>query len=597
MISVTFDDGWTSQFDNALPILNKYAVPATMYIYTQAINQAPSSMTQAQIQAFASRGDEIASHTVTHPHLMTLTADQVNAELSQSRATLQGMFGPSAALDFASPYGESNAATTAAVKTYYGSQRNTEPGFNAAAVFDPYNILVQNVDSTTTAATVQGWIDSAKANGTWLVLVYHEVGASLGGDIYHTDTPMLDAHMAAVKNSGLPMVTVRQGVQAMTSGPGIPGGSVAITPTRFLDTRSSSGPVPGGGTVSFQAAGVNGVPADASAVVVNLTTTETQSPGFLTAYASGSAKPNTSNVNYGLGQTVPNLAVVPVGPDGKVTIANTTDTTTGSAQVIADVSAYYRGGTPTAAGAFAPLAPTRFMDTRSSSGPVASGGNVSFQVGGVNGIPANASAVVVNLTVTEPNSNGYLTAYASGSTKPDTSNVNYDRGQTVPNLAVVPVGPDGKVTIANTEIGSGSSTQVVADVSGYFLAGAPTASGTFGPVNPARALDTRNSSGPVPAGGTVSFQAAGVAGVPANAAGIWVNLTVTEATSFGYLTGYASGSAKPGSSNVNYDRGQTVPNMAYLPIGPDGKVTIANTEPVAGTTVQVIADISGYQLQ
>lgn len=217
MISVTFDDGWTSQYDNALPILNRYSVPATMYIYTEAINQAPSYMTQAQIQAFASRGDEIASHTVTHPHLITLTADQVNNELSQSKATLQGMFGPSAAIDFASPFGESNPTTTAAVKSFYSSQRNTEPGFNAAAGFDPYNIFVQNVDSTTTATTVQGWINDAKTNGTWLVLVYHEVGASLGADIYHTDTTMLDAHMAAVKNSGLPMVTVRKGVEAMTS--------------------------------------------------------------------------------------------------------------------------------------------------------------------------------------------------------------------------------------------------------------------------------------------------------------------------------------------------------------------------------------------
>lgn len=375
---------------------------------------------------------------------------------------------------------------------------------------------------------------------------------------------------------------------------GVPGGSVAISPTRFLDTRISNTPLPSGGTVSFQAAGVNGIPIDASAVVVNLTATQTHDAGFLTAYASGSEKPNASNVNYGPGQTVPNLAVVPVGPDGKITIANTSF---GSTQVIADVSAYYRGGTPAEAGSFAPLAPTRFLDTRNSSGPVSSGGTVSFQVGGVKGIPANASAVVVNLTVTQPNSFGFLTAYASGSAKPVSSNVNYAGGQTVPNLAVVPVGPDGKVTIANTESGPYSSVQIIADVSGYFLPGTPATSGAFGPVTPARALDTRASSGPVPAGGTVSFQAAGAHGVPANAAGVWVNLTVTETTSFGFLTGYASGSTKPGSSNVNYATGQTVPNMAYLPIGADGKVTIANTESAPGSSAQIIADISGYQLK
>jgi hypothetical protein len=174
-------------------------------------------MTQAQIQAFADRGDEIASHTVTHADLTKLSAAKLENELARSKASLQQMFGPSAALDFASPYGAYNATTSEAVQKYYATQRNTDDGFNAQRGFNPYNILVQNVDSSTTAATVRGWINSAKANNTWLVLVYHEVGASIGQDIYHTDTAVLDSQMAAVKNSGLPMVTVRQGAIAQAA--------------------------------------------------------------------------------------------------------------------------------------------------------------------------------------------------------------------------------------------------------------------------------------------------------------------------------------------------------------------------------------------
>ena len=231
MVSVALDDGWASQFNNALPVLNKYGVPATMYIYTEAIGQTPTYMTQAQIQGFANRGDEIASHTVTHSDLTTLTATQRNNELSQSRATLQQMFGPTAAIDFASPYGAYNATTTAAVKNYYASQRNTDGGFNARAGFDPYNILVQNVVSTTSNATVQGWINSAKTNNTWLVLVYHEIGANIGGDIYNTPTAAFDSHLAAVKNSGLAMVTVRQGVQAFAPAPTAPAAPSGVTAT------------------------------------------------------------------------------------------------------------------------------------------------------------------------------------------------------------------------------------------------------------------------------------------------------------------------------------------------------------------------------
>jgi peptidoglycan/xylan/chitin deacetylase (PgdA/CDA1 family) len=228
MVSVTFDDGWASQYNNGLPILKKYGVPATLYVLSGSIN-TPDYMTQAQIQAFADRGDEIASHTVTHADLTKLSAAQLENELARSKATLQQMFGPSAALDFASPYGAYNATTTAAVRKHYASQRNTDVGFNAQAGFNPYNILVQNVDSSTSAATVQGWINSAKANNTWLVLVYHEVGASIGQDIYHTATDVLDAHMAAVKNSGLPMVTVRQGVDALAS-PNTPPPAVSPQP-------------------------------------------------------------------------------------------------------------------------------------------------------------------------------------------------------------------------------------------------------------------------------------------------------------------------------------------------------------------------------
>jgi len=216
MVSVTFDDGWASQYTNALPILEKYAVPATLYVLSGSIN-TPDYMSQAQIQAFASRGDEIASHTVTHPDLTKLSAAQLENELAQSKAALQQMFGPSAGLDFASPYGAYNPTTTAAVQKFYATQRNTDNGFNSQAGFDPYNILVQNVVAGTTAATVQRWLNSAKANNTWLVLVYHEVGVSLGRDIYHTGTAVLDAQMAAVKDSGLPMLTVRQGADALAA--------------------------------------------------------------------------------------------------------------------------------------------------------------------------------------------------------------------------------------------------------------------------------------------------------------------------------------------------------------------------------------------
>ena len=367
--------------------------------------------------------------------------------------------------------------------------------------------------------------------------------------------------------------------------PNCAGRAIAMDPTRFLDTKIWPGRVAGRESVSFRVAGVRGVPADASAVVVNLTVTSPTSYGVITAHASGTDKPGTSNLNYVAGQTVSNLAMVPVGADGRLTLTNTSS---GSAHLTAEVSAYYHEGKPTSQGTFRSVTPTRLLDTRLTSGPVSGGKSVSFKAGGKLGIPTTASAVVLNLTATQTKSFGFLTAYPAGSSKPKASNINYSAGQTVPNLVVVPVGTDGKVTVANTSSGS---AEIVADVAGYFLPGKPAQAGALRAMNPTRFLDTRDSSGPVAAGKSLTFHVRGVKGIPTTVAAVVVNLTTTEAKSSGFLTAYGSGSPTPNASSLFYLRGQTIANLAVVPVGPDGNVKITNT---SSGSVQIIADVAGY---
>lgn len=367
--------------------------------------------------------------------------------------------------------------------------------------------------------------------------------------------------------------------------PNCAGRAIAMDPTRFLDTRIWPGRVAAGKSVTFRVAGVRGVPKSVSAVVVNLTVTSATSSGAITAYAAGTAKPGISNLNYVAGRTVSHLATVPLGTDGRLTLTNTSS---GSVHLIADVSAYFHAGTPSAPGVFSAVRPTRLLDTGSSSGAVAGGRAVSFAAGGTAGIPANASAVVLKITASGTKSLGYLTAYATGSPRPSTSNLNYSAGQTVSNVVVVPVGTDGKVTVANTSSGS---AQIVADVTGYFLPGKPTQVGALRALSPTRFLDTRVTSGPVAAGGSVTIHVRGVKGIPTTVAAVVVNLTVTESKSIGYLTAFASGSSTPNASNLSYQRGQAVANLAVVPVGPDGNVKITNT---SSGSVQIIADVAGY---
>ncbi len=356
-----------------------------------------------------------------------------------------------------------------------------------------------------------------------------------------------------------------------------------IDPVRILDTRDTSAKGVGAkSAVTFKAEGVSGIPDKVSAVVFNLTVTQPTKPGFITAYPNGTTRPNASNLNFGPGQTVPNLVTVPVGSDGKVALYNESD---GTSQLIADVTGYYTDGKASVPGSFQPVNPSRILDTRPSA--VGKKSSVSFQVGGVNGIPSKVAAVVFNLTVTEAKLNGFATAYASKDNKPVASNLNFAAGQTVPNLVTVPVGSDGKVTIFNSSDGS---AQFIADIAGYYLPGTPKASGTFKTVGPDRILDTRKSS-PVGAESTVSFTVPGGNGAPLAAV---FNLTVTEATSNGFATAYASGATKPESSNLNFAKGQTIPNLVAVKVGDDGKVTLFNRS--SGKS-QFIADLAGYFLR
>lgn len=248
--------------------------------------------------------------------------------------------------------------------------------------------------------------------------------------------------------------------------------------------------------------------------------------------------------------------------------------------------------------AFVPLAPSRILDTRSgigAGGPVGAGQTIDFQVAGVAGIPqTGVAAVVLNVTVTEARSFGFITAFPAGSAKPNASNLNYSAGQTVPNLVVVKLGVNGRVALANTSAGS---VALIADVSGYYLAGDATAPGSFVPLEPSRTLDTRfgvGAAGPVAPNGSIDVQITGRAGVPASGvAAVVLNITVTEARSYGFITAHPTGEWRPNASNLNYVAGQTVPNLAMVKLGAGGKISLFNA---SSGSVALIADVAGYYL-
>ena len=258
-----------------------------------------------------------------------------------------------------------------------------------------------------------------------------------------------------------------------------PGTFVSLDPARVLDTRVGNGaartPVAAWGTVGLQVTGRGGVPATGvSAVVVNVTVTGPAAVGFVTVYPTGSTQPIASNLNFTAGQSIPKLVTVKVGASGKINLRNNSS---GSAHLIADVAGYYLAGTATTPGAFVSLDPARFLDTRPGvdpAAPVGSFDNVDLQVTDRFGVPSpGVAAVVANVTVTGAAGSGFITVYPHGNAQPTASNLNFTAGQTIPNLATVKVGGNGKVNLTNNSTGN---ADLIVDVAGYFIASPEDAS-------------------------------------------------------------------------------------------------------------------------
>lgn len=241
----------------------------------------------------------------------------------------------------------------------------------------------------------------------------------------------------------------------------------APSPQRVLDTRGGNGvPAPGKiaseGTVELQVTGRGGVPTDATAVLLNVTVTETEERGYITVYPHGAALPTASNLNYVRGETIANLVLVKVGDGGRVRLRAHT-----AAQLIADVQGWY-GPTGVGTGAvYEASTPSRLVDTRDgtggASGMVGAGTSLEISVPGRAGVPQGATAVVLNVTVTDPQDKGWLTVSPSGVAVPDASNLNFVASQTIPNLVVAKIGSDGKVRFTPV-----ATTHLVIDVQGWY---------------------------------------------------------------------------------------------------------------------------------
>jgi len=255
---------------------------------------------------------------------------------------------------------------------------------------------------------------------------------------------------------------------------------------------SGVGPIGPNGVLDVTVVGRGGVPASGvDAVAINVTATGSTGESFLTVYPAATTRPTASNLNFKAGRTNPNMVIAKVGAGGSVSVFNFS----GSTDVIIDVLGWFPSG-----GAFTAVTPARLLESRSGlvtvdgqfngTGAVGPGATQQLPVLGRGGVPGSGvGAVAVNITSTGATAESYLTVWPTGVSRPTASNLNYTAGQTTPNMAIVPVGAGGQISLFNFA----GTTDVIVDVLGWFPAGSG-----FAGLTPARLLDTRVVPPPAP---------------------------------------------------------------------------------------------------
>lgn len=363
-----------------------------------------------------------------------------------------------------------------------------------------------------------------------------------------------------------------------------------VTPIRLLDTRptgetidgdhSEQGKQSAGSSRKLPVAGRSSIPSSAVGVVVNVTAIGPESTGFFTVHPCLSPVPLASSLNYTTGVNLGNEIVAELDSSGDLCIFTSAKT-----HIAADVVGYL-----STSSAYGSVAPSRLLDTR-DSGRLDAGDEVKLQVGGREGVPANAGAVIVNVTAIGPTQSGFITAHSCLSPRPLSSSLNYTAGLTRGNEIVAELDASGKMCLFTS-----AATNLSVDIVGYLPSGS-----TINAVTPSRLLDTRSTGETVDgesaaigvrsAGDETPVRIGGRGGIPENASAVLMNITAIRPSGTGFVTVAPCGVARPNASSLNYVGGVNGGNDIIIGLGTDASICIFNS---AGTELSV--DVTGYAI-
>jgi hypothetical protein len=294
------------------------------------------------------------------------------------------------------------------------------------------------------------------------------------------------------------------------------------------DTVDGLGGAAAGAEVELPVRSTPGVPADATAVAVNLTVLNARQETFASVYPCGQQRPATSSVNVRPGQVVANLAISAIGANGKVCVS-----VADGSHLAVDLFGVFTGS------AFKPIGPNRLVDSRASGARLVPG--VPLRVT----VPATViGTALVNVTALAATADGFATAFPCGSNVPPTSTVNVVADETAAAFTAVSVDATQSVCVSVS-----TPMHVIVDITGSLATGFDTSGA------PSRVMDTRQLGSPP----------AGLRPLSGSAGAVRLLTVTSDRAEAGYVTVTSCASPKRNVSNLNSRNDAAVANAAFAP--------------------------------
>jgi subtilase family serine protease len=387
------------------------------------------------------------------------------------------------------------------------------------------------------------------------------------------------------------------GIGAFTAPiPAIPSTYHPVAPIRLLDTRLGNGlsaKLSANTPATFQITGREGIPSNATAVTGNVTVVNPTSSWAVYLGPDPVANPGSSTINFNGGDIKANGVTVALSATGSLSATymsfagNTTD-------LVFDVTGFFTSGTTGAT--YHAIDPARLLDTRYDNGlsaRLSANTPATFQITGREGIPANATAVTGNVTVVGSTNSWAVYIGPLATASPGSSTINFNAGDIVANNLTVALGAGGTLSATYMSF-AGNSTDLVFDVTGFYTA--DLTGDAYVPIAPTRLVDSRSANGlstKLSANTPATFVVAGRNGIPSSATAVSGNVTVVNSSfSWAIFLG-PNPTSSPGSSTLNFNKGDIVANGLTVSLGSDGSLS-ATFMSFNGNTTDLVFDVTGY---